>query len=65
MSKWTHSLCESCYAALEPGRVPSRLIPDPDEPRIQEKCCHCGGMHVSGIYYRANPAKMACKGAHD
>jgi hypothetical protein len=65
MSNFTHSLCESCYAALERGRVPSRVNSDLDEPRVKERCCHCGTLHVSGIYYRADPAKMKCQGAHD
>lgn len=60
MSKWTHSLCEKCYSELEPGRQPSKVL-QPDT----EACCRCCAMHSDGIYYRADPNELACKGKHD
>lgn len=60
MSRWTHSLCDECYAVLQPGREPSRIV-----QADMEACCRCCAMHQSGIYYRANPEHMACGGKHD
>ncbi len=60
MSKWNHSLCDKCYQELESGREPSCLR-KPDT----EACCKCGTIHSSGIYYRANPETLLCKGKHD
>ena len=57
MNKWTHSLCYECYENKEPGRVPHVLI-NPD----LESCCQCLKRHRDGIYYRADPALLACHG---
>ena len=50
MSLWNHSLCDKCYQAEEPGRMPVRLI-DPDDT----VCCRCRSNTSSGIYYRTYP----------
>ena len=57
MSRWNHALCRDCYAAREPGRDPVRLK---DAPTVA--CCACGAFTGDGIYYRADPATMSCKG---
>jgi len=44
---WTHSLCDSCYQALEEGREPV-VMKNPE----REICCRCGVVTTSGIYYR-------------
>jgi hypothetical protein len=59
MSPFTHALCEACYEWLEPGREPVMITP-PE----QETCCWCGKPTTSGIYYRAEPERMVCKGKH-
>jgi NMD protein affecting ribosome stability and mRNA decay len=59
MSKWTHSLCDRCYANLEPCRTPIRLL------EVNKQVCRrCGIEHESGIYYRADPTQMNCGGKH-
>jgi hypothetical protein len=60
LSKWTHSLCDTCYQKLEPGRVPTRM-----KQADVEACCKCGVMHSSGIYYRCAPEDLLCQGRHD
>lgn len=60
MSKWTHSLCEKCYQELEPGSNPAKI-----REANTEACCKCEVVHSSGIYYRTDPNKLACKGKHD
>jgi len=59
-SRWEHYVCGACYAGLQPGRKPTRVIDA--KPGI---CCACGKRHASGIFMRANPASMACRGQHD
>lgn len=61
MAEWTHPLCTHCYGELEPGREPYRFTP---ETRILERCCRCSIPTMSGIYYRAAPLELACKGIH-
>jgi hypothetical protein len=58
-SPWRHALCAPCYEALEPGRNPVAL-----RDAQVELCCRCGLLTVSGIYYRADPESLACKGVH-
>lgn len=59
MSPWTHALCDDCYAAVEPGREPVRMLLPEDET-----CCRCREETKSGIYYRADPKTMHCKPGH-
>lgn len=60
MSRFNHSLCDRCWTELEPDRQAVKIR----EPST-ETCCQCGDEHKSGIYYRANPDLMPCKGIHD
>lgn len=60
MSEWTHAICEPCWHLKCPGREPVRLT-SPDV----EICCWCGNATVRGIYFREDPAKLACKGNHE
>lgn len=57
MSRFTHSICEQCWAEKEPGRVPYALLDPPREP-----CCYCGREHQSGIRLKQNPELVACGG---
>ena len=59
MSPWTHALCEACWRRIRPGQDPVRLINPPEEI-----CCCCAKPTLSGIYYRADPAKLTCNGVH-
>jgi hypothetical protein len=57
MSLWNHLLCETCWKKANPGRqavIASSSGPDP--------CCRCGKKTGSGIYVRAKPETMTCKG---
>ena len=58
-SRWTHSVCESCYKILSPDREPSRMV-----DVKPESCCICGDRTLSGIYLRIDPQKTMCKGVH-
>ena len=51
MSRWTHSICKSCWN----GRFPERPAPDQDIGHEADTCCYCGKTHYSGIYYREHP----------
>lgn len=60
MSRWTHSVCDECYAELEPGRTPYRLV---EEHKLRSIiCCRCGDVHTSGIWYRRDPDLLHCQG---
>lgn len=59
MSKWNHSICDRCWEKKEPNREPVRVV---DAER--ELCCYCGFSHKSGIYVRADPNTLRCKGVH-
>lgn len=60
MAEWTHSICEVCWLALNPQREPIRM-----KDAQSETCCKCGKEHATGIYMRANPEEMLCKGIHE
>lgn len=60
MSKFTHALCDACYGELEPGRVPVRVKKE-FRPR-EHHCCRCG-KPTNGVFYRAPPDELQCKGA--
>jgi hypothetical protein len=52
MSKWTHSICTSCWNERNPDRPAITLA---DDFREIEVCCFCGENTRDGIYIRANP----------
>jgi hypothetical protein len=59
MTSWTHSACDACWQEHEPDREPVRIfIPE------LEVCCYCHKRHVSGIFFREDPALLPCKGNH-
>ena len=59
MSRWTHSICDSCWNIKEPIREPVHIM----HGEI-EICCFCGKETRSGIYVRYNPEELSCKGNH-
>ena len=61
-SRWEHSICESCWKARNPDRVPHRVIGD---LLCREFCCFCGDYTNSGIYVRQSPEGLICMGIHD
>jgi hypothetical protein len=61
MSKWNHSICETCWKKQNPDREPIVIKP---QFRDEETCCSCSLRHFSGIYVRSNPADMPCNGVH-
>lgn len=64
MSRWTHALCDACWAKREPDRIPTRLRAGPDSPTMaSEPCCFCG-QPTCGIYIRHDPATAPCGGNH-
>ena len=61
MSKWTHAVCRQCWSERNPGREPVRV----SEAYLDEKaepCCFCGRPQQSGIFVRAAPDQVMCKG---
>jgi hypothetical protein len=60
MSRWTHSICESCWTARNPDRQPVKLRAEQDET-----CCYCGQPHSSGIFVRDDPSTLKCNGQHE
>jgi predicted aconitase with swiveling domain len=63
VSKWTHSICEVCYALAQPGREPSRVVYEEEpEPIV---CCFCLVSTERGIFYRADPVECKCPANHD
>lgn len=61
MSKWTHALCDDCYAKHEPHRTPIRV----SDSEVEDTCCECGEYTTSGIYYRSDPNNFKCGGNHN
>ena len=59
MSRWTHSLCPSCWERLKGNRPPVTAV-----DKQYQNCCLCGGQHKSGIFVRGNPTEYICKGEH-
>jgi hypothetical protein len=60
MSKWTHAICDGCWGKRNPGRLATVLI-----NKNVEICCFCGEKTTAGIYVRAEPSKLLCKGKHN
>jgi hypothetical protein len=46
---WSHPMCDDCWSSRNDA-TPYRMT-EPDE----EKCCYCGVMTSSGIYFREHP----------
>jgi hypothetical protein len=62
-SAWTHTLCGECWALLNPGREPVRLLHL--NPGPEDICCECGRQVRNGvIYVREDPRKFNCLGRH-
>lgn len=59
MSKWTHSICDACWAARHPDREAVRVRTLP-----LEQCCYRGQTNMSGIYVRGDPETLQCRGIH-
>lgn len=58
MSKWNHTICDSCWEDYAPEREPARLI----GPAFDgEDCCFCGTFTTSGIYIRFDPESSLLK----
>lgn len=53
---WTHPICVDCYDKRYPGRIPVQVSA---EMVITEQCCDCGGLTVSGVYFRADPRTLS------
>lgn len=67
MAEWTHRVCERCWFDSELGmsgggiyRLPAQVKDDPPGA-----CCRCGGMTVTGIYFREDQEQLLCRGRHD
>ena len=59
MSRWTHYVCDACYAEREPGREPIRST----DPCMAE-CCLCLKDTRDGIFYRFHPEYCESKSNH-
>ena len=60
--EWTHVFCNGCYADAEPGRTPVRMTAEFCKPA---PCCKCGVMTDGSLFYRHDPATLACGGKHE
>lgn len=61
MSRWNHAICMNCWNAKNPDREPVRL-PEEFLDETAEPCCYCGKPQQTGIFVRADPLVMPCKG---
>lgn len=52
---WTQAICEACWNERNPDRPATAIKP---EFADEERCCWCGKATRSGIYVRADPAKV-------
>jgi hypothetical protein len=59
-SRWTHPVCDVCWANISGGDPNPVALTDPSE----KACCVCGDKTISGIYVRLDPSKTLCKGIH-
>lgn len=67
MSRFDHSICDGCWAKLNPeGRIPHRIK---EEFRETKVCCFCGMSNFSGIQvardFDVMFMKPICKGDHE
>jgi hypothetical protein len=60
MTRWTHAMCEDCWAREYQEQIPVRV-----NTGTPMRCCYCGEHTTSGIYVRDDPQETACAGVHD
>ncbi len=69
MATWTHNQCEACWisahAILDDAgqvtgvtRLPTRVKTEDGYIGDLTGCCFCGGLTISGIHVRADPATV-------
>jgi len=58
MSQWNHAMCDPCWEKKQGPRKPVRLTLEM-KPLL---CCFCGEPTQSGIFVRANPKTVKCRG---
>jgi hypothetical protein len=66
-SAWTHTLCDTCWALLNPSANPVRLLhlnPNPGGAGGEDICCQCGVRNCKCVYLRGDPRQFACQGSH-
>lgn len=61
MSKFEHSICDTCWNKKNPERIAHKLH---EKIREREVCCYCGAPHNSGIFVREDPQSVQCVGRH-
>lgn len=59
-SRWTHTMCDPCWAAQRGEATPVRMLAAPPE-----RCCYCGALTISGIFIREDPTTLRCGGWHE
>jgi hypothetical protein len=61
--RWTHNICQDCWAELHPDRQPHKLVAAAHE----DICCFCGRVSIGGIYVREDPTSgmLLCRGDCD
>jgi hypothetical protein len=58
MSKWTHPICQRCWAKGHPGTTPVKV-----REWHWERCCYCGKNTRGGIFIRQDPKHVPlCEG---
>lgn len=57
MSRWNHAQCLECWVRERGWQEPVRDVRAP-----MATCCYCGHATMMGIYRRADPETMPCKG---
>ena len=62
---WRHTVCDSCYNERSAADDAMPETPVRLKHTELEKCCGCGVEHTSGIYIRAEPSSMQCRGNHE
>lgn len=72
MAEWTHRICERCWFdgtpfMAAPGENPDGTFRSPVQVKEVEPaaCCSCGGLTITGIFFRRDETELLCRGRHD
>src|ERR1700682_826119 len=64
LSQWTHNICGACWNAKPENKDRQFDAAARGGQGPPDVCCWCGAGNRDGIYLRASPEELKCRGNH-